>query len=402
MPDASQLATYAKLLRLEPVDAVDLATPAVATASVPTVWRRPRGLWAFLLMVVLPTVLAGSYLWLFAANRYESEARFVLRLPGRSMQSAAVADLLQSAGAGRSNDDGYVVREFLESRDAMAILDKQGNLRRALGVAKHDPIWGYPSFFRAENNERLYDHYGRMMSATFDSTTGVSSLKFEAFTPQDAQTLTATLLGAAETLVNRLNERARQDALSIATAEVGAMRQRVVAAQTALTAFREREKLVDPSQATLAVVEAISRLSVDAADLSVQINQITKGSPQSPQIATLRNRRAAIETQINIERKRLAGDSLSIAPRIAEYERLMLEREFSERALMAAMSSVENARIEAQRQQVYLERVAEPSRPDYPAYPLRLVWTLVVAAAGGMAFGMWRILSEDARRHAEP
>ncbi len=80
----------------------------------------------------------------------------------------------------------------------------------------------------------------------------------------------------------------------------------------------------------------------------------------------------------------------------------MLERDFAERALIAAMTSVELARAEAQRRQVYLERVAQPSRPDYPAYPLRVVWFLVVLTAGGMAWRMWRLLSTDARRHTEP
>ena len=96
------------------------------------------------------------------------------------------------------------------------------------------------------------------------------------------------------------------------------------------------------------------------------------------------------------------GDAQAIAPRIVEYERLMLEREFAEKALISAMAAVETARVEAMRQQVYLERVANPSQPDYPAYPWRVVWTLVVAVAGYMTWRMWRILSSDALRHLEP
>jgi capsule polysaccharide export protein KpsE/RkpR len=58
--------------------------------------------------------------------------------------------------------------------------------------------------------------------------------------------------------------------------------------------------------------------------------------------------------------------------------------------------------MEAMRQQVYLERVTNPSQPDYPAFPWRIVWTSVVAAAGYMTWRMWRILSANARSHAEP
>ena len=173
------------------------------------------------------------------------------------------------------------------------------------------------------------------------------------------------------------------------------------AAQAAVTAFREREQLIDPSQVTLAVFEGIARLSTEASQTSVQINELLKSSPEGPQIASLRARRAAIETQIATERLRLAGDAQSIAPRIAEYERLMLEHEFAERALMSAMTAVETARVEAQRHQVYLERVAEPSLPDYPAYPWRVIWFLAVLAGGYMTFRIWRIIAADALQHLE-
>ena len=356
---------------------------------------------SLLLLVILPACLTAGYFWLLAADRYESEAKFILRTPGRATANASVSNLMQSAGVTRTNDDGYIVREFLESRDAVAFLEKRVQLRQVFGAAWRDPLWGYPALFRSDSDERLFEHYERMMSANFDSTTGVSTLKVQAFAPQDAQRLTTALLEAAEALVNRLNERARRDATALAESEVDRMRQRTLAAQGALTTFRERERLIDPSQATLAVVEAIARLSTSAAEVSVQINELAKSSPNAPQIASLRNRRAAIESQIASERQRLAGDAQSIAPRIAEYERLMLEREFAERSLMAAMTAVELARVEAQRHQVYLERVAEPSRPDYAAYPLRIVWTLASLVVGFMAWRIWRIVSGDIRRHGE-
>ena len=405
MPDASQFSTYARLLRLTPVDTVRLQPQVpVAPTDVRPATRRTKersSMLSLLLLVILPACLTAGYFWLLAADRYESEAKFILRTPGRATANASVSNLMQSAGVTRTNDDGYIVREFLESRDAVAFLEKRVQLRQVFGAAWRDPLWGYPALFRSDSDERLFEHYERMMSANFDSTTGVSTLKVQAFAPQDAQRLTTALLEAAEALVNRLNERARRDATALAESEVDRMRQRTLAAQGALTTFRERERLIDPSQATLAVVEAIARLSTSAAEVSVQINELAKSSPNAPQIASLRNRRAAIESQIASERQRLAGDAQSIAPRIAEYERLMLEREFAERSLMAAMTAVELARVEAQRHQVYLERVAEPSRPDYAAYPLRIVWTLASLVMGFMAWRIWRVVSGDIRRHGE-
>ncbi len=406
MPDATEFATYARLLRLTPVSDVKLA-PAAVTVDTPLAEaqrrRRPKlkGMASFLLLVVLPTCLALAYFVFFAADRYESEARFILRSPGRTM-SAQLPNILQAAGIARTSDDGYIVREFLESRDAMEVLQKKAGLKAAYAAGGRDFVWNFPNFFTSKTEEGLYWHYQRMMSAQFDNTTGVSILKIQAFAPEAAQQLAAALLESAEGLVNRLNERARQDAIKVADVEVERMKARALAAQSALTAFRERERLVDPSQVTLAVLETIARLSVEAATLSVQIGELEKTSRNSPQITPLRSRRSAIEEQIATERRRLAGDAQAIAPRIAEYERLMLEREFATKALITTMTALETAKVEAQRQQVYLEKVATPARPDYPAYPWRVIWCLVTLVAGYMTWRMWRILAKDALDHAKP
>ncbi len=406
MPDASQLVAYARLLRLTPVEDLDLAPQATAAPPVaqaaPIRRLRAGGLLSFLLLVVVPPLLMAGYFWGLAADRYESEARFVLRTPGLNLADAGVGSLLKTAGITRANDDGYIVREYLESRDAMLWLEKNAALKAAFAVAKHDPIWRFPNLFTPDNQEGLYWHFQRMVSASFDSTTGVSTLDVQAFTPADAQRLATSLLDGAEALVNRLNERARRDAIEFAQEEVDRMQKRVLAAQTALTAFRTHEQLVDPGQVTLAVVETIAKLALEASQVSVQIDETTKSSPRNPRIATLRTRRAAIETQIAAERRRLAGNAQSIAPRIAEYERLMLEHDFAQHALVAAMTAAETARLEAQRRQVYLERIAQPSRPDYPAYPWRIIWTLTTLTVGYMTYRIWRILVADALRHIEP
>jgi capsular polysaccharide transport system permease protein len=412
MPDASQFASYSRLLRLTPVEEVQLSpsSPPQAVEALPkreSLWSS-RGVISFLLLVVLPTVLAGMYFALLAADRYVSEARFVLRMPGRSLANAAVSNALQVGGAAmsgatRSGDDGYVVENYLASRDALEWAERHAGLKAAYAApaARRDLIWRFPNLFEPNNEEGLFWHFQRMVGANFDSTTGVSTLKVQAFTPQDAQRIAASLLEAAERLVNRLNERARRDAIGLAEAEVERMRKRAVAAQAELMAFRERERLIDPSHATLAVLETIGKLAQEVALVSVQISELTKSSPNGPQIAPLRARRAALEAQIAQERQRLAGNAESVAPRIVEYERLMLEREFAEKALLSAMTAVETARVEATRQQVYLERVTNPAKPDYAVYPWRVLWMLVVAVLGYMTWRTWRILSADALRHAE-
>jgi capsular polysaccharide transport system permease protein len=404
MPDVAQITSYARMLQLTPVDGFTAPLPLQANVEAAAAeGRRPRTRvvpLSFWLVVVAPTLLAALYFLFFAADRYQSEARFVLRVPGQTMmQSGAMAQVMQATGVSRASEDGHVVREFLESRTAMKWLADHNALKAIFAKASWDPFWRYPSLFSSNTNEGLFRYFQRMVSANFDSSTGLNILKVEAFTPKDAQVIADSLLGAAEALVNRLNERARQDAINVAEKEEDRMRQRTLAAQAAMTAFREKERLIDPSQATLALLETIARLAIESAQISVRISELRQSSPNSPQIGTLNSRRVALESEIAKERHRLAGDSRSVAPRIAEYERLMLEREFAEKALMTAMAGVEMARVEAMRQQIYLERVAAPTAPDYPAYPYRVVYIVAVLLIGLMAWRIWRLLSADSRRH---
>ncbi|MBP0645213.1 hypothetical protein J8J17_25825, partial [Mycobacterium tuberculosis] len=61
-----------------------------------------------------------------------------------------------------------------------------------------------------------------------------------------------------------------------------------------------------------------------------------------------------METQISMERARVVGGDASMAPLIAQYEQLLLQRELGMRMLESSSTSLENAKIEAQRQQLYL------------------------------------------------
>jgi capsular polysaccharide transport system permease protein len=403
MPDDSGFSSYAKLLKLTPVEGVPQPAATESQEGVEPSrlgpWWRRRGLVSLLVFALVPALLAGTYFWAIAPDRYESEARFILRVPARSSLGSEMADFIQKSVAVRTSEDAYIVRDYLESRDAMQLLEKTAGLRDAFRAARGDPFFGFPSLFASDTDEGLYKFYRTMMSANFDSSTGISTLKVQAFAPDEAQQLTLVLLAGAEELVNRLNERSYRDTLTFAEAEVARMKGRVVAAQALITAFRERERTIDPSQATLAALAAIAKLSQEATQTSIEISERRKSSPQNPQIAQLEMRRSSIEEEIAIARNKLAGSAQSIAPRIVEYETLMLEREFAERALVAAMSAVEAARTTMIRQQVFLERVAVPSRPDYSAYPWRLLWTAAVLMIGLMLWRLWRILTFDIAHH---
>jgi capsular polysaccharide transport system permease protein len=323
----------------------------------------------------------------------------VVRGPN-SGSTSQIVSLMQGSSIVRSTDDAYVVHEYIASRDAMRKLVADDGLLEIFDRPEADFLWRYPGWFSAPSDERLFKHYLNFVSVSYDQTTGISTLKVQAFRPEHAQKIADALLRDSETLVNKLNERAQSDAIESASREVAASKDRAVTAQEMVTSFRNRESVLDPGLVSKAALETIARLSLEQAQTNAMLAEVMNSSPQSPQISSLRLRISAFEDQITKERLQLAGTDSSMAPRIAEYERLMLEREFAERAFVSALNSLEAARVDAQRQRLYLQRISSPAVPDYAAYPYRLTFIVVTFLLCSMVYRIIKALFLDTLAHA--
>ena len=158
--------------------------------------------------------------------------------------------------------------------------------------------------------------------------------------------------------------------------------------------------MLDPGKSSAMVVELIGQLSAQLSEVGMQIVETEGNSPRSPQLQALRQRAAAIERQIGIERARVAGASDGLAGQIAEYERLVLEREFSTRTLEHTVAGLETARIEARRQQLFLEPIVQPGLPDAATQPRRWRTVLVVFGFNLIGLAVLWLIGTGFREHA--
>jgi capsular polysaccharide transport system permease protein len=370
------------------------AGPAQIVLALP----RRRG---FLLGVVLPLLVAMVYLFGFAADQYVSEARFSIR-----SQEGAVAvgnplgDLL-GAGGLRSGggDPGVAVRDYLQSLDALRELRQQVDIVAAWRRAERDPIarlwWADPPA------ELLHWHFRRMVSVVYDPLLGTTTVEVRAFRPEDARAIAEQLLAQAENLVNRLSERARNDRLSLARAELAVAERRVLDSRNAMIAFREEQSALDPAREAAASLEAVIRLEATLAQTRAEMQErLGFMRPDNPQILLLRNRIDSLEREIAEARRRITTGTAAVPPQIAAFERLSLEREFADRHLASAIASLEAARIEAQRQQLYLARFVEPNLAEYPLHPRSFRILLTMAALLLAMYGVGWLIAAGIREHA--
>jgi capsular polysaccharide transport system permease protein len=117
-------------------------------------------------------------------------------------------------------------------------------------------------------------------------------------------------------------------------------------------------------------------------------------------LPVLQRKAAAIEEQIAQERARIANDTGGLAKRIANYERLSLEREFANRMTSATEAELVRARTEASRQMLYLERIVEPNLADFSTEPKRIRLVSTVFAANVLLLLIGWLIYSGVREHA--
>jgi capsular polysaccharide transport system permease protein len=359
---------------------------------------RAINIW-FWAIVGVPTLVAGVYFFAIASDLYVSEMKFLVRGPTKSPIGTLSAML--GSGAPGASEDTFAVHEFLMSRDAVRKLEQVNNLRSVFSRPEGDLITRFPGLiFWRKDFEALYRTYGHFVSVELDGSTGVSTLEVKAYRPDDAQNIARALLAYSEQLVNELNDRARQDAVGTFEREVELEQRRLGEIQEKLTAYRIKEKMLDPKTAATGPLALLAQMEGQRANSQAQLAEAIKNSPNSPQIPLVKTRIASLEKLIAEERTKITGDTNSVAATLTEYERLDLQRQLEERMLASAVASLEAARLDAQRQQLYLETIAQPNLPDYPLYPKRLAYFATVVATCLLGYGIAWVLVAGIREHA--
>jgi capsular polysaccharide transport system permease protein len=349
-----------------------------------------------------PTLIAILYYGVIASDRYVSQADFVVR--GMSTRRATGLDMLfQTFGISRAVDDTNAVQQYMLSRDAVRALEARLPLREIFSNRKGDIFARFPYFwqmFHRDAFERLYDYYLDHVTVIQDASKGITTLKVVTFDAAQSQRVATTLLRLAEEMVNRMNERAQNDAVRSARNDVGLAEQRLIKAQLDLTSFRNKELLLDPTRSSISVLETITNLSTELTHTLALIQETGKTAPNNPALEVWRTKTVALQNQIDKERAKIAGRDGALAPKVADFESLSLARVLAERGLGAATASLEAARQEARRQQIYVEEIVSPDLPDEAGEPRRLrsVATVIVLTLSIAAIS-W-ILTVGAKEHA--
>ncbi len=356
--------------------------------------------WIFIATVFIPTFLAAIYYSLIASDVYISESRFVVRNPQRQLQTGLGA-LLQNTGFTRSQDDTYSVHDYVMSRDALAELDRQLGVRSAYSNEAVDVINRFPSIDWDDSFEALHRYYQRHINIDYNTVSSISVLQVRAYTAADALNINELLLKMGEKLLNNLNNRSRQDLISVAQKEVQVAEEKSKSAALALAAFRAKQSVFDPDRQSALQIQSVVKLQEELLVNAAQLAQLQQIAPRNPNIDALKGRVENLKKTIGNERDLVTGKASSLSEKSASFDRFVIEKGFADRQLATALVALESAKSEAIRKQLYLERLVQPNLPDKAMEPRRLRSVFTVFLIGLIAWGVVSLLVASVKEHVE-
>lgn len=354
----------------------------------------------FALTVLLPVVIAIFYYGFLASDVYLSETKFVVRSPEKPA-GTGLGVLLKSAGFTNAGEEVYAANEYVTSRDALQLLNRDGSVYRAFHAPTVSVFDRFDGFGLDGSFEALFRYYGKKVAIEHDTASSVNTLTVRAFTPRDAQRFNERLLEMAEATVNRLNERGRQDLVRFAQREVDDAKEVARKAALELAAYRNAQGVVDPEKQATVQLQMISKLQDELIATKTELLQLQRFAPKNPQIEVLQTRVAGLSQQIDEQSGQVAGNRRSLSSAAAEYQRLLLSSQFAEKQLAGALASLEEARNEARRKQAYVERIVQPNLPDRPLEPKRLRGVLAALAIGLVVWGVLSMLLSSIKEHVD-
>jgi capsular polysaccharide transport system permease protein len=354
-----------------------------------------------LLTVIVPTCAAILYYGLIASDVFISESRFLVRSPQHQTQGGVFGQILQGSGLTHSQDDTYSVHDYILSRDALRELDATAGVRKAFTSKRVDPINRFPGLSWDESFEEFYRYYGKHVEVDYDTASSITMLTVRAFTAQDAQRIDDLLLQMSERLVNTLNERSRQDLIRYAADQVKIATEKATGAAVALFEYRSKHSVFEPDKQAAIQLESVAKIQEELISTEAQLAQVQKLSPNNPQISGLESRADTLRHAIGTEAAKVTSANGSFSAHAPDFERLTLETVFADKQLGVALADLETARSEALRQQLYLERLVQPSLPDKAMEPRRIRSIFTVFLIGVIAWGVGSLLIAAIREHSD-
>jgi capsular polysaccharide transport system permease protein len=378
-------------------------------------WRRPAR--RFFFLTLIPTVIVFLYTALWASPMYISTSMFAIRdaeasggSAGLSLGGLDLSRIFSGTNSGSTTGDSYLVAKYVQSWDIFSKLDAALDLKTHYSDRQKD-VWS--RLPRDVTQADLLDYWEQMAQIDFDPDTGIVTCTVRAYAPEMAWRINQMIIEASEALVNEMNDRGQQDALSRAAGEVRRAEERLTAAHAGLRQMRDQTALLDSRSAAEALQTIVTSLEVEAAKVAAELNEARSYMREdSPAVEALQRRWEALNVQLTAERGKLSGLSAAGAAPVptsgvehlsaiaGRFEDLQLEEEFARQQYSSAMALLESARVQSEMKNRYLVAFEPPLLPHESLYPLVIRSTILTFIGAALVIAMLSLIIASIKEHA--
>jgi capsular polysaccharide transport system permease protein len=329
--------------------------------------------------VGLPTLLAAIYYYTIATPFYSTNAEFVIQQAEPGAAAAGGMSGLLRGTAMASSQDSIAVQGYLQSPDAMNLLDQDQGFRAHFSDPAIDPIQRLPA---DASNSAAYKMFKRNVKISYDPTEGIIKMEVIAADPQKSVEFSKALIGYAEQQVDHLTQRLRADQMEGAQESYDSAETNLAAANARVIELQEKYKTLSSEVEITLITGQIGALESQLSQDRLSLAQMESNeNPNVARMDPLKRRIATLEQEIAELRAKMTEDSasgLSIAR--VQSELLVAQADVQTRQLLLAQSlqAMESSRVAANRQTRYLSISVNPVAPDEAAYPRAFENTLVV------------------------
>ncbi len=377
----------------KPAGAQPAVQPKPVAPPVVPFQRKSRHRWiilSFLLFVLVPIGVIGTYLYTRAVDQYASSVGFAVRTEETGSAIEILGGISSISGASSSDTD--ILYEFIQSQQIVEQILTYIDLRRIFAeYYETDP---YFSFNPEGSLEDLVSYWERMVKIYYDAGTGLIEVRVRAFDPKDAQDIARAIFDESSAMINQLSSIAREDATRYAEEELEISVERLKQARQNLSTFRGQTQILDPEADIQSQMGLLSNLQQQLAEALIEFDLLAENTrSEDPRAVQATRRIEVIESLIAEERRKFGLNSGTgtddYVAVIGEFERLSVDREFAEQSYLASLQAFDSAKAEAQRKSRYLAAYINPTLAQTSQFPMR---ELILALSAMFILMGWGIL----------
>lgn len=331
-------------------------------------------------IIFLPMTLLIIYLAIFSQPRFVSESKVAIKRSDDLASNSVNFGLLLGAINPSSVEDALYLKEYINSPDMLAVLDKQLNFRQAFSQSGLDFLHHLSP---DETAEKFLRYYRERISVTYDDKAGLLAIRTQGFTPEFALNFNKAVLKESERFINELSHRIARDQLTFAEKEMEKSRSRLNNSKSELLAYQNSNNVLDPEAQALAASSLVNTLMGQKIQMEAELRTLlTYLRDDAAQVVSVRNAIASMQAQIDNEKGKITapqGDKLN---RMAvEFEEIRSRVTFDNELYKLALTSIEKTRVEAARKLKVLSVISSPQQPQESTFPnipyLIACWLLV-------------------------